>query len=268
MIKQLFNIAVLAIFIYMLASPWLNQQTEQSDDTEVVSVVTAPAPEKPLHNVVLPDFKQIPDVATRKSAFFNLLKPYVLAENARWLEMREIVDLALTELELGYDIPDYQLKQLSLIFREVKIDDPVSEQSLQEALNRVDGLPIEMVLTQAANESGWGTSRFARIGLNFFGQWCFKKGCGMVPNKRNVGSQHEVAAFNSLEQMIASYFRNINTHPAYRELRDLRQSNRGQESFKLAQSLLIGLQRYSERGHEYIDELNQMMKTNKRYFSE
>ena len=41
---------------------------------------------------------------------------------------------------------------------------------------------------QAANESAWGTSRFARIGLNFFGQWCYSKGCGMVPKRRNTGA--------------------------------------------------------------------------------
>ncbi|MFM9673737.1 glucosaminidase domain-containing protein, partial [Streptomyces galilaeus] len=81
-------------------------------------------------------------------------------------------------------------------------------------LRRVDIIPKELALMQAANESAWGTSRFARIGLNFFGQWCYSQGCGMIPNRRNSGAAHEVAAFKSVRDAVSSYFKNINTHAA------------------------------------------------------
>ncbi|WP_372769997.1 glucosaminidase domain-containing protein [Pseudoalteromonas sp.] len=266
--KLLLKVILFCLFGYMLVSPWLDKSAQSlvSDKEE-----TLPKPivkEKPLHNVKLPDFVNMRNVQKRKKAFFDLLRPYIVAENKRILKQREQVDLALTELELGFAIPKYQINALKDIFAKYKIDDEINEESLTVALNRVDSIPIAMVLTQAANESGWGTSRFARIGLNFFGLWCFREGCGMVPNQRNEGRNHEVAAFKSLEQSVKAYFRNINTHPAYQQLRDLRQSNRYDEQIILAEKLLYGLGSYSERGHAYIEELNQMLVTNQRYFSE
>lgn len=265
--KLLLKVILLCLFGYMLLSPWLDKSAE-SLDTNKEKITKPVVKEKPLHNVKLPDFANMQNVQKRKQAFFDLLKPYVIAENKRILTQREKVDLALTELELGYEIPTNQIAALTDIFAEYKISDEINEDSLMVALNRVDSIPVAMVLTQAANESGWGTSRFARIGLNFFGLWCFKEGCGMVPNQRNEGRNHEVAAFKSLEQSVKAYFRNINTHPAYQQLRDLRQSNRYDEQIILAEKLLYGLGSYSERGHEYIEELNQMLVTNQRYFGE
>lgn len=266
--KLLLKLIIVCLFGYMLVAPWLtdsDKQTESKDKTTQVKKVVV---EKPLHNVKLPDFAKIRDVKARKKAFFDLLKPHVIAENKRILKQREKIDLALTELELGFAIPDAQIKPLKKILVEYKLDDTVNEENLTRALRRVDMIPRAMVLTQAANESGWGTSRFARIGLNFFGLWCFKEGCGMVPNKRNEGRSHEVAAFKTLEQSVRAYFRNINTHPAYQQLRDLRQSNRYDEQIILAEKLLNGLGSYSERGQAYIDELNHMLMTNQRYFGE
>ena len=266
--KYLFRIVLLGIFLYMLASPWLTSEPEAEGKPAVEVVTETPEIEVPLHDVDLPDFAAIHDISERKHIFFSMLKPYVVAENKAILAKRELLDHALTELELGFQLPAHQIAQLADIFKDYKVAGTINEENLLIALNRVDSLPVGMVLTQAANESGWGTSRFARIGLNFFGLWCFKEGCGLVPNKRNHGSHHEVAAFTSLEAGVAAYFKNINTHAAYQALRDLRQSNRDEPSHILAAQLLNGLGSYSERGQDYIDELNQMLITNQRYFGE
>ena len=77
----------------------------------------------------------------------------------------------------------------------------------------MDIIPEMMVLVQAANESGWGTSRFSRMGLNLFGQWCYVRGCGLVPRAEEDG-RHEVAKFDSVNDSVC-YMRNINTHGAY-----------------------------------------------------
>ncbi len=66
-------------------------------------------------------------------------------------------------------------------------DGHVDEAWLTEMLKRVNVLPEALVLTQAANESAWGTSRFATQANNLFGQWCYKQGCGIVPAQRAAG---------------------------------------------------------------------------------
>ena len=59
-----------------------------------------------------------------------------------------------------------------------------SEDQRAELMVRLDTVPMSLALTQAAMESAWGTSRFAREGNNLFGQWCYQPGCGIVPKRR------------------------------------------------------------------------------------
>jgi Bax protein len=120
---------------------------------------------------------------------------------------------------------------------------------------------------QAANESAWGTSRFARIGLNFFGVWCYRKGCGMVPGSRNTGAKHEVAAYSSISLGVARYLHNINTNGAYTVFRSIRGQLRDQNQPLAPEILATGLIRYSQRGIDYVLELTDMIRHNQHYFA-
>ncbi|MBD1583511.1 glucosaminidase domain-containing protein [Pseudoalteromonas sp. S16_S37] len=225
--------------------------------------------EKPLHNVNLPNFAAIRDVKEKKKRFFDFIKPHVIAENKLIKQQRATVEIALMMLQADEPLTKAQLKKLRTIFDYYRLDSSeISVVSLQNALQHVDIIPKELALMQAANESAWGTSRFARIGLNFFGQWCYKKGCGMVPKQRDDEAAHEVAAFQSVRDAVKSYFRNINTHDAYSELRAMRAQLRAQKLPIEATTLTEGLVAYSERGDAYVEELNDMIRHNKDYFDE
>jgi Bax protein len=133
---------------------------------------------------------------------------------------------------------------------------------VNELLLKVDVIPASIVLAQAANESAWGTSRFALEGNNVFGQWCFVEGCGIVPNRRVEGATHEVKSFDTIEDAIESYFLNINSHRLYigfrQERARLRQLGQSLDPFLLVQEL----GRYSQRGENYIDEVQTMIRQN------
>ena len=120
-------------------------------------------------------------------------------------------------------------------------------------------------MVQAANESGWGASRFAQQGYNFFGLWCFKKGCGFVPKQRNDNAVHEVAKFRDLSHAVMTYTRNLNRHYAYKDLRMIRQNLRQADKPVSAKALAAGLSSYSERGQAYIDELLSMLRVNRKH---
>jgi Bax protein len=132
-------------------------------------------------------------------------------------------------------------------------------------MKRVDTVPLELVLSQAANESAWGTSRFARKANNLFGQWCFSKGCGLVPARRNAGSTHEVAAFKSPQLSVRSYLRNLNTGRVYKDLRNIRAAKRAEGKQATAYEIAAGLSKYSERGQAYVKEIRAMIKYNGKY---
>ena len=200
----------------------------------------------------IPQFASIENIQQRKRAFFDYLTPYIVSENDKIKELRRYVRKQNTQ------IPSAQIKQLAIRYR-IQANDPQLKQSL---LAKIDTLPASLVLSQAAIESAWGTSRFATQGYNFFGQWCFTPGCGIVPSQRPHGSHHEVERFTSPAQSVASYLKNLNSHPAYKILRDnritLRKSNDTLNGCFLAE----GLVDYSAKKQAYIESLKQLMRVN------
>lgn len=211
-----------------------------------------------------PDFDQIDNVADRKQAFFDFLTPMINDQNQRVLRRRErLLSIADNFQQRG----NFTRQEQRYIERQVQAyrfdDEELStEEQLQRLLRRVDIVPVALALAQAASESGWGNSRFARTANNFFGQWCYEEGCGVVPNNRNKGARHEVADFNNVRESINSYFRNINTHFAYKELRLKREAIRQSGRTPRSEDLIPTLIQYSERREDYLEDLRQLIRVN------
>lgn len=223
-----------------------------------------PAPEIVVTKPALPDFAAISDIEEKKRTFFDFLQPYVDAKNAEIRRQRQHLLSLNKKLASGHKPrPDEKAFLLQLSHQyEVPADDLQAPAFLQLLLRRVDVIPPSLVLAQAANESAWGTSRFAKEGYNFFGQWCYTKGCGLVPGNRRPSARHEVKSFNNIEEAVHAYFMNLNTFPSYQYLRLIRQDLRRNEKPIDGISLTEGLQSYSERGEDYISELQAMIHYN------
>ncbi|MGR5064933.1 glucosaminidase domain-containing protein [Photobacterium sp. DNB22_13_2] len=216
-----------------------------------------------------PDFSKITDVGQKKAAFFDFLRPAVEHENQRVAKERQFLELIKSPVHAGEllsaDKKNYAVK-LSDAYKVPLNDSGMTSEWLAAMLNRVDVIPESLVLSQAANESGWGTSRFAVEGNNYFGQWCYRKGCGLVPNARNDGASHEVAVFASPYLSVQAYFMNVNTNRAYQDLRDIRSAQRKAGDIVEGTKLAEGLSRYSERGQAYVDEIQAMIRHNNQYW--
>jgi Bax protein len=269
--------AIVAIFVVsiILLSLW-----PQAEQTETVSIPvpvleeTVSVPEEKVAGLEqpapavtpivsgMPEFGEFPAGRERKAAFFGYFLPIIENQNREILATREKLDdwyqnphkisardaTEISEIAARYRIGDFDIE---------------SDVSWNELFNRVDVVPPSLALAQSANESAWGTSRFAREGLNFFGQWCFKKGCGLVPKKRDANKTHEVAAFDSPQESVRMYIRNLNSNSAYKGMRDIRADLRRSNQSVTGHALAAGLKRYSERGMEYVSELRQMIAGNK-----
>jgi len=131
-----------------------------------------------------------------------------------------------------------------------------------ELMMRVDAVPPSLALGQAAYESGYGTSRFAREGNALFGQWTYG-GKGMQPKqKRASKGNYGVAAYDWPLESVRGYMRNLNTHRAYQKLRDKRAAARSMDRKPTGDELADTLTSYSERGAEYVKSLKGIMRTN------
>lgn len=208
---------------------------------------------------------QIPtNIPALKRNFYKQLLPAINRQNAKIKQQRrQLIKMAERQSE-GKSLTLEQqatLETWSLRYRAA--EDLTDEALVQELLVRVDVVPPSMALAQAAMESAWGRSRFAKEANNYFGQWCFTPGCGVVPNRRNPGATHEVARFDSLQAAVAAYMLNINSHPAYEQVRLIRAESRSQQQMLDSLKLAQGLEKYSEKGTAYIDDLKGMIRYNK-----
>lgn len=156
------------------------------------------------------------------------------------------------------------LDELATRYRMSKIDIV----NCDELKKRVDVIPRALALAQAANETGYGTSRFAREAHNYFGQWCFQPGCGVVPAQRRPGALHEVKKFNGPLESVKAYIHLLNTHAAYEKLRTLRSQYRLSKGEFSALDLVAGLEKYSERGMDYISAISALIRSTGGYEQE
>lgn len=201
------------------------------------------------------DMNNIIDASDKKKRFFDFMRPIVNSENKKVLALREtLLNAKKNNNKKGF---------VAHIAKEYTVPWKAGEENWDKLLERVDAVALEIVLAQSANETAWGQSRFAQKGNNFFGQWCYKKGCGIVPAKRDKNATHEVAKFNSVNESVRSYLKNINTSRAYYPLRKIRRENSAAGKKPDGYAQAAGLIKYSQRREEYVKEIRSMIHRNK-----
>ena len=207
------------------------------------------------------DLADMTNSKQRKALFFRALLPIVLAENAMIEEMRD--QLVVLFAKGVNRLNSTELHWLESVAEQYQIEESLSQPQVQQKLlRRVDVVPPALVLAQAANESGWGTSRFALTGNNLFGQYTYRDTDSIVPLSRPAGETRSIRAFSSLDDSVRSYIHNLNTNRAYTELRNMRQQMRTDGKGLSGHQLAKGLGAYSERGAAYIEEIQGMIRSN------
>ena len=261
------KIAILSIFIIAILLVLLIPASEQPSIPAPVPTQTTIKPEgKPpvisTSKSEMPNFSEIPAGRERKAAFFGYFLSIINDHNQTIQKNRKKL---ISWLKNKDNIGSKDANEINQIATRYKVNnfDISSDKSWNQLLSRVDVVPPSLALAQSANESAWGTSRFARKANNFFGQWCFKRGCGLVPKKRDANKTHEVAAFKSPQESVQKYIRNLNSNSAYKPLREIRAKLRKSNKPVTGHALAAGLIRYSERGEDYISELREMIEYNK-----
>ena len=206
-------------------------------------------------------------VLTKKRIFFRALAPLALRSNELILRDRARVSDLRGRLEGGAEITaeDRQwFARLAARYGVAQEDQAqTDDKTFDELMVRVDVVPVSLALSQCAEESGWGTSRFAAEGNALFGQWSWG-GTGIKPEQQRAGmGDYRIAAFETPLGSVMAYMMNLNTHAAYAGLRALRAELRARGERISGWELAESLDRYSERGQAYVESLHSIMRVNK-----
>lgn len=215
------------------------------------------------------ELPRIKNSKMKKELFFSVLLPPVLKVNEIIRADRNKLKKIILKITLGSKVsePEYYWLTQKLVQYKVKVQD-VGDFTrrlgdiLEELLTRMNVIPPELALAQAAQESGWGTSRFAQQGNALYGQWTWGSGCGMVPAQRDEGKTHRMKCFKSIIEAVDSYMLNLNTHNAYRALRAARRAFRDDQVMDVI-PLVETLTSYSEEGPDYVEKIKNIIRINR-----
>ena len=206
-------------------------------------------------------------VKDKKKLFFRVIAPIVLRINELILEDRLRAQQLTERLAQGQNVtPEDQawLTELAVKYKVLEsTSEPLDSNALAELLMRVDVVPPSLALAQAADESGWGTSRFAEQGNSLFGQWAWGKGLKPTGQRTSEFGDQRIAAFGTTAQATYAYALNLNTQQAYHDLRLRRADLRRQKQRISGSVLAVTLLHYSERGPAYVHDLEALIKNNR-----
>ena len=203
------------------------------------------------------------DIDKKKATFIAILIPIALRGNELVLEERKLMKIAFATNNI-YQIERFSKKYKIKNFKKINFGN-LNRSKLNEIrvelLNKINNIPISLILAQSIIESGWGASRFAQEGNALFGQWTWKNNDGIKP-KGNLESNFSVKHFNSLLDSVNSYILNLNTHPAYKELRNFRTSQNQMNKRLTGYNMANFLEKYAEIGFEYVTKVKSIIKKN------
>ena len=217
-------------------------------------------------NLDFADTFNLENFSSSKQDFIKTLLPLISYENQKILLERKnlyniqealVNDKTLTNRDL------YYLKKIAKKYK-ININNKHKIDLVNQLLIFVDIIPNSIVLAQAANESGWGTSRFAKEYNALFGEYTYDFSKGVIPLKREEGKRHLVKAFSSYDNSVESYFKNINTHYAYEKFRLTRKLMRDKNIFSNINLLVERLNTYAE-DDSYVETISSIIESNKLY---
>jgi Bax protein len=200
----------------------------------------------------------------KKQAFIATLLPVIEKENRRLLALRQQLVGMSSRLERNHVLSVSEQQMIKKLANKYRVNaDPVLDSAArQELLRKIDIIPSSLALAQAANESAWGESRFAQEANNLFGIWTYDETRGLKPLKREQGKTHLIRIFDDVEQSVRYYMYTLNSHPAYQKLRLIRQQLRSSGQVIDGHRLADGLEKYSAKGHSYVDLIRSLIRQN------
>ncbi|CDG20191.1 Protein bax [Xenorhabdus poinarii G6] len=241
--------AVFAFFISLIFTGLSNASTSTSKIQEYS------------HNGIpinLPDLRKYPSGTPRKKAFLNIIVPVIVQHNQKIMQDREWL--------LSHRKNRYWSAQDSNRLKKICVDYKMTcnspkQVNWRQLLSRVDIIPTHFVATQAAAESGWGTSELAKKNNNLFGMRC--RTCG-----KTNGKVKGYSAYPTINASVVAYMKNLNTHHAYESLRSSRAKQRTTQEPLNTSKLIDNLNGYSELGNEYNRYLHRVLNGNRQLISQ
>lgn len=182
-------------------------------------------------------------VTEKKRRFFTLLVPPVeqiySQLHQEYLEVKRLLEQAPQDPKIQTYMQNYAAKDF------------------EDLLRRMKPHPKSIALAQAAMESAWATSRFFKVANNVFGVWSFKESEARIAAGKKRGDKTiYLKKYATIADSVRDYYKILATGKAFEEFRVKKMQTDD------PYILVNYLDKYSERGHHYSQELASVIRHN------
>ncbi len=208
------------------------------------------------------------DLSDIQGDFVYEMLPVIRTVNAEITGQRNFATTIIQKLQQQTSLSDQEKSSFISLLKYYRMDANIavdslicSPECLDELFLKIDIIPEKIALAQAAIESSWGRSRFAREGNSYFGIRCRRPGCGIEPEQaKNEGFY--VKKYSSLEEGVRHYAKFLNAGRYYNDFRQRRKSSRLNGNTPDPLYIVEGLSMYSARREAYIKSLKTLIMYN------
>jgi len=196
----------------------------------------------------------------RPALFFEMMTPIILKANEALASEREQVLSLRKEFDENGDLTPESMEELNkwITRYDVKPSDDI-DTLFNILIPRVDGVTPTLLLTMAAEDSGFGTSRYAREYNAVFNQrdW---NGNGAIPDeKQKEGPQYRIKIFPSLYEAVVSQIHYLNTNGYFENYRMARAKYRRSHNLMRGYSVAHLLINFPYRPMKYPDIIKHLI---------
>lgn len=173
------------------------------------------------------DYTAIGDETERNALFIKILTPLALRLNQEISAERQVISDISNKFQTTGKLSDKDIKQLEKtaekydIFTRLKGDERYSY-FINELLNRVDRIPPSILITAAAIETNWGTSRIVKDGNSLYKTLVWHTKDGLKPQGETEDDSYRIKIYPDIYASMKDFALKINSHNSFEIMRNMR----------------------------------------------
>ncbi len=181
------------------------------------------------------DYSKITDEVERNALFIKILSPLALKINKKILSEREVIIKINNNFEKNRTLSTKEINIIEEkatkydIFTRLKSSERISY-ILRELLYRIDVVPPSIMITAAAIETNWGTSRIVKEANSLYKTLVWHTNKGLKPQGENEDDSYRIKIYPDIYQSMNEFALKINSHPVFASMRNIRKERRDRSS--------------------------------------
>ncbi len=177
------------------------------------------------------DYNSLTDETERNALFIKILAPLALKLNQDLLEERAVISAIAERFRQNPNLSAADIEILEAkaakydIFSRLKNNER-RRYLISELLNRIDRIPPSIMITAAALETNWGTSRIVKEGNSLYKMLVWHTDKGLKPVGETTDDSYRIKIYPDIYASMQDFALKVNSHPSFTALRNFRREQR------------------------------------------